>query len=384
MTIRTLNLLIDTRFVNNTAINKSAHNIIAGTGGAVRKTGPKKLSVKKSVFLSNYADTYGGAVHYLLEVPGRIDSFTSENCTYANNEAKFGGALNFENPFSISTKHNLFQSNSALITGGAVFIRFGSQGISEADSFITNNCLQYGGAASLFNTQVFSITMGSFQGNSAEKGAAIYQTAVGEDTYEVVMMALKIKNTHFTKNQHSGENAGTVYIAQNILLQIEEAQGVIFSNNQGALYTSNSQITFQGDILLQNNTASQQGGAITCVQSTLTFEGWHTTRIIGNRANYGGGMSLNQCTVNMVGNMVIDSNWAGFSGGGIHSIQSTIKQGGDLNFHHNNNVYHKQHSTSKWGWNVPHSFQFDYISCDSLLRQQHCESEWRWDAFGNL
>ena len=320
--------LTDTHFVNNTAINKkkiSVHtiNMNAGTGGAVSKTGPKnaRLLVEKSVFLSNCADTNGGAVYYQVGgVNGKNNLFISENCTYANNKAQSGGALYLDRPISFSTKHNLFQSNSALNAGGAVYVLFGFRGISEADSFITNNCLQYGGAAFLKYPNVFNITMGSFQLNSAEKGAGIF---VYQDEITENGVVVEIKNTNFTRNQHTGENAGTVHIALNTVLQIKG--GVIFSNNQGALYTSNSQITFQGDTLLQNNTASQQGGAITCVQSTLTFEEKYTTRIIGNRASYGGGMSLHQCTVNMVGNMVIDSNWADFSGGGIYSIQSTIK-----------------------------------------------------------
>ena len=127
--------------------------------------------------------------------------------------------------------------------------------------------------------------MGSFQSNSAEQGAGIYifQEGIEDYAYRIVLMALEIKNTNFTNNQHTRGNTGTVHTALQTVLRFKG--GVIFSNNQGALYTSNSQITFQGDILIQNNTASQQGGAITCVQSTLTFEERHITRIIGNRAN---------------------------------------------------------------------------------------------------
>ena len=314
----------------------------------VSKSG--KLSVNKSVFLSNSAGTYGGAIYHYVGWPEnnyvwdleKNDSFLSENCTYTNNEAVYGGALYLASQISISTKHNIFQGNSAIYYGGAVFILHGYQGISEADSFITNTCLQFGGAAALWNTQVFNITKGFFQDNRAEEGAGIYTYLPKNHHQEVSALEISIKNTNFTKNQHTKESAGTVHIAANTVLQINGE--VIFSKNQGALYTSNSQITFRGDILLQNNTASQQGGAITCVQSTLTFEEESTTKIISNRADYGGGMSLYQCTVSMMGDMVIDSNWAGFSGGGIYSYQSTIKQGGDFAFNRIdiiNNIAHQ-------------------------------------------
>ena len=226
--------LADTHFVNNAAINKTGvYNRHTGTGGAVSKTGP--ISVKKSVFLGNYADTNGGAVYYRAWEHGKNDSFISENCTYTNNKAQNGGSLHLDNPFSVSTKNNTFQSNSALTTGGAVYIWFGFQGISEADSYINNNCLQYGGAASFMLTQVFSITMGSFQGNSAVKGAGIYmyQNGIADKACGEVESGLEIKNTNFTNNQHTGENAGTVHIVADTVLQIKG--NVMFSHNQGAL-----------------------------------------------------------------------------------------------------------------------------------------------------
>ena len=300
----------DSVFTNNVII-RTGDQKGSGRGGAISGTGTwsGRLSVSRSRFANNSAHTLGGAIY--LEFNG--EAFISQNNTYFNNHAEYGGALYIETN-SMSTKNNIFQENSAS-NGGAVSMQgiFGTQTwIAESDTFIRNSCENNGGAVNFLMVEVIKIIKGCFLDNIAKQGAGIYSAGA---------LPMEINNSIFIGNHHTSDDSGTVHTIQSTLTF---KTGVVFTNNEGALYTVDSQVTFQGETLMENNTANQ-GGGITCAQSTLTFETESTTKLIGNRASYGGGMSLYQCNVYTKGKVVIDTNLAAYSGGGIFAFQSAIQ-----------------------------------------------------------
>ena len=105
----------------------------------------------------------------------------------------------------------------------------------------------------------------------------------------------------------------------------------------GALTCFQSTVVFNGDISLLNNQA-RQGGAILAIESTIVLYG--ITTIPNNKAtdSSGGGISLQQSNLEIKGSCNVSGNHA-MRGGGIHAKSSTIsvyQQGGKLQIINNN------------------------------------------------
>ena len=309
-------------FASNTAADTS----FGGAVGYVKETpsGFQNMEITDSGFLRNSAGK-GGALYVKKNCMFSCTfeefsdgTFSSENCTYIENLAQEGGALHIE-AFSTYayTKCNMFQKNLAIQVGGAVFLQAKNWNSAE-DTFIRNSC-PFGGSGAVFTYTSATIHNCNFLGNNAMGGAAI---GSGGNSME-------INNCTFNQNinRDSSSNTGVVHKATFSKQGTLTFKGkIVFKGNIGSIYVDrNHLISFHGYTLLENN-AAVQGGGIRCIVSTLTFEPNSITRIIGNKANYGGGMSLYQCIVHMMGDtMVIDSNWAALSGGGIYAIQSEIQ-----------------------------------------------------------
>ena len=209
-----------------------------------------------------------------------------------------------------------------------------------------------------------SILYTSFTGNNGasngERALALHSTAVKS--------ALFLNSSEFINNsalgiQLIGVDNVTIQLSnftnnEDSIFRLQQSivtflNGNLFSNNNGSVYAFDSEVTFEGlaifnnnyhlapiyafqsqihfnspeGITITNNTASL-GGGIYLRESTMTVS--HPIEISRNTADYGGGiyafLSLIESTSEKVNNHVmITNNNASQSGGGIYAIASTIK-----------------------------------------------------------
>lgn len=148
-------------------------------GGAIFLKGGK-LYLEDSIFTSNSARDYGGAVY----INKGMDSWGTmydaygyiTNCTFTNNEADyFGGALGLYDS-NVIVKNCNFQSNRAK-TGGAISIVNGMGNLTVVNcSFESNKASEFGGAldiAAIYTRYFAKVYNSTFTLNTANNGGAV-------------------------------------------------------------------------------------------------------------------------------------------------------------------------------------------------------------------
>ena len=151
------------------------NNSTENYGGAVYgSSNGAAVTVSGSVFESNTAK-YGGA---FASVGGGSVTFNG-NTSFTGNTAEDGGAICVENTASLTLNTTTFDRNIANSDGGAVYAKYddnGSEAITVTDSAFTGNRAtgNRGGAIYVQDGAVLEITRGTFDGNSAEQGGAVY------------------------------------------------------------------------------------------------------------------------------------------------------------------------------------------------------------------
>lgn len=271
-----------TTFTNNTT-TQSDHPTAGSSsaGGAALVLGSNSnTTITGGKFELNISDKNGGAIGTRSATAGRVDlgQLSINNVTFDKNEARNWGGAIYNTFVGVQVKDSTFTDNTADVYGGAIFNHgnVGNKGSEKAGEMIIEN--------------------GSFSGNTAQQGGAIYSSTGSA-------LTISGANTLFENNNAQGDTAnlssgGAIFAVTN--LSIADAKFKNNSANQGGalnLYGDTSdgaapmtinKATFEG------NTATSFGGAIYHVYGTMEINDstFQENKVTGLNGTPGGGGAL--------------------------------------------------------------------------------------------
>ena len=274
------------------------------------------------------------------------------NCSFINNTANSGVVFIALNS-GVLTENSVFSDNkptdinSPSSLGGAVFVGGYSEYVASQCIF-RNNMAGTGGAISAVTNGNIEVKNTLFFNNTANFGGAITCGDSGHPN-----PTLTLTNTTFTHNKGGAIGATSCTIQSSGYLSIQNNTGlnlygvmyalqessitfsgtVTIADNQGSILVFASNITFDGEATLTNNTITntsngdvttdyQQGGTITAIQSTLHFSG--SVLLKNNKAQNGGAVLIIESQLYTEGMLTIASNTGTSTGGGIYAYLSQL------------------------------------------------------------
>ena len=330
-------VIIECEFIENKAeIN----------GGSISVQGQAAVNIIECLFNSNIAKTHDGGSIFVAKYA--IAKLMISRCNFSFNTAcHYGGAVCSWTGNELIMNRSVFSHNGAKFDGGAAVTHYGK--ITDS-KFLNNTANIYGGAIKILEEGTVNLSRCYFSENGAGNGGALYSQ----------LASLVISENVFDKNCAIN---GVVYLSlSNLQLSNTEIR-----DSEGSLLLINSEmIVLAGTVLnvtnntkvdvstthLSSPTIFQEGGAITCYQSTITFIGSCLLKYnIGENGgalftsesklfvysellasentatSSGGALYLYQSELNCLhnGTVKILSNYAAKRGGGIHAISSIIK-----------------------------------------------------------
>lgn len=244
------------------------------------------IAVGNSSFMSNGVSDDGGV---LYAQTGCFVLLTG--CDFDLNAARDNGGVIF---MIDGTTMNIFDSDFSLgeagDNGGVVYGETDSIINIDVSVFSNNTAYGHGGVVYIENRSIISTNNSVFSYNSATREGGVISAPMGN--------AVNVSNTSFRYNI-AGEKGGAVAVDNSSITvygeysQLFTPQIVIEKNSAaegGAVYLHNSQIYFKGDAYIANNQATERGGGIHAVSSSVIVE--RDVRFVDNEAEYGGGISL--------------------------------------------------------------------------------------------
>lgn len=259
----------------------------ASVGGAVYAAAGSSISfsnVRSLEFIGNYSFGNGGAV-YLERIA--IADFSGSNLIAKENSAGNGGFLYSETNSNIKFGNVWLESNTARANGGAIYAGSETQLVFSGvgADIHRNSSTVNGGAIFLDGAAVANFTETALRAfeNKAANGGFLYLAGSGI------------------------ANFGSVWLESNTA-----------TGNGGAIYAgTGSRLVFSGSTtVISNNTADLNGGAIYLAGSvTANFINTYL-HAYGNRALNGGFLFINSGT-SMFGSVLLESNTATGNGGAI-------------------------------------------------------------------
>ena len=316
-------------------------------------------------FINNSAD-WGGAVYVGMS----YKDANSINSTCEMEDMLYTTTVSFEG-------NSTFTDNKAQRDGGGVYMGKSTVNFAHNTSFIGNVAKDWGGGVSVWKSSVSFEGDTTFTLNSASKGgggACIWKTTSANIS----------GSTEFNKNSAIESNGGGVGIWESnvvfvgssyfryngksvpfvpinpitVTVDIEDGLHNCSSGRRkgGGVYACKSNLTFVGDAIFVNNTASygggicadrsvvdfdpnntggQVGGAVN-ERSKTTLSFYETSNFTYNQSEYGRGPFVG-CLSNVTFNRasVFTDNTATYAGGGIFIEDSNITLFGMSNFSNN-------------------------------------------------
>jgi hypothetical protein len=226
----------DCVFNNNLATDPA----VSAQGGAIWSN--NQLTLNNDTFTNNSADEFGGAVAGLLDAAGGTTaSLTANNCYFANNGARTGGALAaFDN---LTLSGDFFNGNGGplnptthLITratnGGDVSAWNGGLGAPTAPvitqtidkTTLAGGVASYGGGLYYFDAIDLTLTNSTVYGNDAFFGGGIYKS---DQTN-----GLTIKSTTITANNAQFSGGGISNFDSTFVLK----DSIVAGNTEGTTF----------------------------------------------------------------------------------------------------------------------------------------------------
>lgn len=295
--------LTDTDFAHNTAI----------FGGGIYNGNTTHLTMSGATFTQNTAESYAGAIYSTgstIEIAhvvfnansattyygGAMTNFstgaTLSDVVFDGNQATVGGAIHFFGGGALSVDNGTFRNNKATqYDGGAIANLSSNATLTLADCvFEDNSSIQRGGAVFAANDTVGQLTRVVFARNSAVQGGAFYNyyanttlTDVGFDD-----------NTSSSTNTFEGGGAFYNFYATATFF--------------GATFSGNSSAGYGGAIFVNNGTVTH---------TNVTFNGNTADKFGGGIYHQGGSQTLT--------NVTFDNNAATFIGGAIYLLGDGVE-----------------------------------------------------------
>ena len=339
----------DTFTISSTTFKNNSANI---SGGVMTTLGDSSFTIDTCTFTNNRADRSGG-------VMGTFDdsSFTISTCTFTNNRAMFGGVMRTSDDSSFTISNSTFTNNTAESIGGVMILLSGSSFTISTSTFTNNRAENSGGVMQTEGDSSLSISTSNFSNNIAEYGGVIsvdsslnfISTSVfvnnkancSGGVFSCLNGTLNVDNSNFSLNAVSNQGGGVIFTLQ----CSTHITNSTFDENNGSLYSFNSNLTLSGHLTFENSmepgneltgcTTSQEGGAITSFQSTVIFTRKSIVHFSNNRASDGGALLATDSTITIYGEITIANNMANSSGGGISLKQSRLEIKGVCQFVNN-------------------------------------------------
>ena len=336
-----------------TISNSTFSNNTAGSGGVMVTIGDSSFTISNSTFSNNTAERYGGVMRTSDD-----SSFTISNSTFSNNTAGSGGVMRTSDDSSFTISNSTFSNNTAGSFGrvmytsgdssfaisnstfsnktagyfGGVMATIGDSSFTISNSTFSNNTAgTFGGVMSTSSDSSFSISTSVFVNNKANDAGGVFWCSGG---------TLNVDNSNFSLNAVSSQGGGVIFTLQ-CSTHITNSR---FNENNGSLYTFNSNLNFSGHLTFENSlepviagngVTSQEGGAITSFQSTVIFTKESVVHFSNNQASDGGALLATESTITINGKTTIANNIAKSNGGGISLKQSRLEIKGMCQFVNN-------------------------------------------------
>ena len=307
--------IIGSTFIENTTQIHGGALAFSRDAISVPVSPTEHVSIQDSIFEANVSDDNGGAI-YVQDSP----SMSVRSSTFIGNTAQTGrgGAIYrmiLLTPFSsFALLENAFESNTAQISGGAVYTEGYGDFSIETNTFIDNDALIAGGAV-LCEQGTLLITEATFQSNNAGNGGALYQEPD---------CALTVEEVTFDSN--SASVGGAMYLKGELTADMTTFINNTVSDVGGAIYAFQADVNMTGSAFTSNS--ASQGGAIAAVESNIGLSGFSmnansSTISSGNLGWQGGGSILAQDSSVDLSDGSIINNSAVFAGGGILVLGSS-------------------------------------------------------------
>ena len=297
-----------------------ANNTAGQSGGVMETSGDTYFTISNSTFTKNRARLYGG----VMITPGD-PSFTISTSTFSNNRAGVGGVMETSGDSSFTISNSTFSNNTADWSGGVMFASSYSSFTISTSTF-SNNTSYDGGVISTIIDSSFNISTSVFVNNKATLFGGVFRCSGG---------TLNVNNSIFRLNAVS--NLGGVIFIRQCSTHISNST---FDQNNGSLYTFNSNLTFSGYLTFENsaelviagNGVTSQGGAITTYQSTVLFIRESVVHFLNHQAVDGGALLATESKITIYGQTTIANNMAKSNGGGIALKHSRLEIKGMCQF----------------------------------------------------
>ena len=280
-------------------------------GGVIDSYRNATFSITRSTFTNNQVFQDGGVISTLSE------TFNITICMFDNNTAnRYGGVIDSYYSVTFNIKSTTFANNAATHSGGVLATVGGMLNITNV-TFATNKAVEGGGVIWSCCESTIVINYSLFQNNTAE-------------SYGGIMFAIQcntqIDNCTFVYNSGSlfVSDSSITFSGHLTLEQCIEPPTKTISTLQegGALTTFHSDVIFTGESHFVKNTA-REGGAILAIGSRISLKG--RTLIGNNTATVnGGGVSLQQSSLEVQESYTMISDNYAMRGGGLHASSSTV------------------------------------------------------------
>ena len=240
--------------------------------------------------------------------------------TFVDNRAGgAGGALSVRAVITKVTRCN-FTSNSASLQGGAIFVTvYLNNRVTISRNIFTNNSAAYGGgfhivaSPSIPSTTLFS-SDNVFEGNTASiSGGAIYSN--------IMSGMFSVRNSNFHKNSAGDKSGGSVYsTGRNLTLLLEENTfDSNFASSCGVLYADHRSVTFMSNSFTNNKaTGEVNGGGVACIRNAVVSI--ENSTFTYNRASvHAGVLNIDRSSVTISDSTFL-GNFAASHGGVIYTL----------------------------------------------------------------
>ena len=248
-------------------------------------------------------------------------------CFIINNTANTAGAIYLHNTNLANIQDVNFIRNNALVDGGAMYVLNKIKMTLRSCLFSQNYAAKYGGALAGKTNTKLYSYGTNFIENSASFGGGLH---VKDNS------SIYLHYTNFTENIATWDGGGMAFSinvtvnVRNCTLQSNKA-----NHGGGISIDSSTNFTFNHASLLQNH-AKDKGGAIDINTGQFVKVTLRNSKCIRNQAgSHGGCLSMSNDACVHINNILFEENEADKVGGAISSVHSTFQVSGNIMHVHN-------------------------------------------------